>query len=399
MNPQVVVTPQVTYLFATHDLATRESSNLIFTLFCDPEEGRTSCQFNKIDYTYVYARSHYTAYPLRSQNHFNVDEYLEQHDFLNKAELLDWSEAIVKIQEKRILAVFGNTLLSMPIDPNPATSQPMTDKYFPMAVTNLNYAYKSGPDELTYIHGKDTYTLMLSGENLNLEPGEPMPMLHNYGASVLMQEGTELWVIGGYDQDHTLTNFTHFIKDGTWYEGPRIGDRLKSMCAVNMFDEIIFIIGGENDRLEINGRVTAYKILEPEAEDYASKMAGLLTYRRNAACTHYYNPDLGPDTFQIIVAGGEDIYGMPTAQVELFVYADMKWKTIEPMPYVNSHGAWMQISDETLRYFPGFDLSDGGDLLQPLDFSIADSQRWLSPVDRDNYTTTTPAAKEITTYR
>ena len=121
------------------------------------------------------------------------------------------------------------------------------------------------------------------------------------------------------------------------------------MCAVNMFDEIMIIIGGQDDRGVATSRVTAYKIYEPEAIDYASKLAGLLVARRNHACIHFQDRDISPDNYQIIVAGGVDQYGVLTAQVELFVLAERKWKSMEPMPYVNSHGVWVQIDYDTLR--------------------------------------------------
>ena len=345
MYPQVVVTPETTYLFATHDVASKETSNMIFSLSC--LEGRTSCQFNKIVYKYTYPRSHFTAYPLQHKNHFDVDAYLKQTDFLNLAELTNWNEAQMRIQEERLIAVFGNTLLSMG-DPYDEASQPMFDAVWPVEKTNTNFGYKSGPFELTYIVGKSTLKTTFKGDTVGqFEFTDEMPSLHSHGASLLMNDN-EFWVIGGYGTLE-IGNSTHYHKDGAWYEGPEINDALIGMCAVNMFDEIMIIIGGQDDRGVATSRVTAYKIYEPEAIDYASKLAGLLVARRNHACIQFQDRDISPDNYQIIVAGGVDQYGVLTAQVELFVLAERKWKSMEPMPYVNSHGVWVQIDYDTLR--------------------------------------------------
>ena len=394
MNPQVVVTPQTTYLFATHDVALGEPSNLIFTLACGPE-GRTSCKFNKIAYKYTYPRSHFTAYPLQHENHFDVDAYLKQTDFLNFAELTDWNEAQLRIQEERVIAVFGNTLLNMRVDPNDDQLQPMFDAYFPMEKSNVNFGYKSGPFELTYTVGKSTFKTTFEGDTVGkFELIGEMPKLHRYGASVVMQDN-EFWVIGGYGAIG-MDNSTHYLKDGAWYEGPEINDILSGMCAVNMFDEVMIIIGGQNGQGVANSWVTAYKIYEAKAADYATKFASLLIPRRNHACIHFQNRDISPDNYQIIVAGGIDQYGTLTAQVELFVFAERKWKTIEPMPYVNSHGAWIQINYDTLRYFPGIDMNAEEEIRQPLDFDIRDRQRFLFPFLNESTTTTTTLAPMLT---
>lgn len=218
-----------------------------------------------------------------------------------------------------------------------------------------------------------------------------MPGRHDFGASLLINE--DFWIFGGVNKYNQVINTTHYINNGKWHEGPEMHSALQDMCVVPMFNDYVVVIGGRDQIGTVSPRVTAYKLYEPEAEDYATKLAGLIAGRINPACINYQN---GTDQYRILVAGGINFYGSISNQVEVFIYEERIWKTVDPMPYSNSHGVFLYIDQYTLRYIPGIELKATA-IKQPLNYGLKEISRYDFDYSNTTTTTTTTTIRTITT--
>ena len=57
----------------------------------------------------------------------------------------------------------------------------------------------------------------------------------------------DFWIFGGIGSNGQFSDKTHLLRNGTWYDGPQLSQKIKGMCAVNVFDQYAMIIGGENE--------------------------------------------------------------------------------------------------------------------------------------------------------
>ena len=386
LSPQIINTPMATFLFGSVDMADAgKYSKHIFRLGCP--DGRRSCGFEKIDYSMLTPRMHYSVYPINTEL-VDVDAYLQEIELHGEVRKL--GNTLKVRQEERIVAVYLQTLIDMPVITDPKTSSPVQIHKFPSEKLNVNFGYRSSDNYMTYIGGllnTQTFRRLIFAEDDKMELIGEMPARHDFGASVLINE--DFWIFGGVNEFGLMVKTSHYINNGKWYDGPEMNYALQDMCVVPMFRDYVVVIGGKDENGKVSPRVMAYKVYDPQAEDYASKMAGLIAGRVNPACTSFMN---GTDQFRIIVAGGINFYGSISNQVEIFIHEERIWKTIDPMPYSNSHGVFVHVNDQTLRYIPGIELI--GAIKQPLDYSLEDISRYNFDFSNTTTTTTTTTTTE-----
>ena len=162
----------------------------------------------------------------------------------------------------------------------------------------------------------DFFDNCISYQNSEWSQSHSMVQKRGYAAGVQINS-TTFWILGGNDYDGFL-NSTEFIIQGqtNGVPGPLLPYELGHMCAVKLYENEIFVIGGQDGNEDRRNEVWIY---DPQNGFARHQGQSLNTARKDHSCSTMRD---GEKTV-IIVAGGNNYEGLNS--VEIYDPTDNTW--------------------------------------------------------------------------